>query len=130
MRPYLNLLWLTILTGSILECRSQIIDIKKTTENVFTNQTNQAINNGINRGVNAIFNAPGKIYQKIKDKQQQPANIPTTNRQSNTTNTSTTNNYNTPTPEVTVADLKTIYGTDFTPGSTVLWTENFSTSSA
>ncbi|HEY8937859.1 MAG TPA: hypothetical protein VIM65_21690 [Cyclobacteriaceae bacterium] len=109
---------------------SQIIDVKKTAENAAIYRTNQAINTGINTGINAIFNAPGKIYRKIKENKQQTGNnypnYPTQGDQPINNNTNYGNNAGNNYPvTVQTVNINTIYGTDFTPGTTVYWSEDF-----
>ncbi|HTJ48908.1 MAG TPA: hypothetical protein VL443_05575 [Cyclobacteriaceae bacterium] len=106
---------------------AQIIDVRKTAQNEAVYRTNQAINTGINTGINAIFNAPGKIYRKIKQNKQQTGNTypnyPTQGDQPINNNTNNTgNNYPTTVPTINV---NTIYGTDFTAGNTLYWSDDF-----
>ena len=106
-----------------LSCPAQIIDVKKTAENAIINRTNDVINNGINIGVNAIFNAPGKVYRKIKDnKNNKNQNGNSTSTSTYPTGTSSTNNYNTSSP---AANLNTITDSNYTPGTSSYWSDNF-----
>jgi OmpA-OmpF porin, OOP family len=102
---------------------AQIIDVKKTAENAVINRTNQVINDGINMGVNAIFNAPGKIYRKIKDNKNnknQNGNSPSASNYP--TGSYPTNNYNTSSP---TSNLNTINDSNYTPGTSSFWSDNF-----
>lgn len=92
----------------------QIIDIKKTAENAAVNQTNQTINNDINNGVNAVFQAPGKIFRKVRSNAQQSQHDPVNNQPVNTNNSASNN------------AVKTVYATDFVTGNRILLTDDFS----
>jgi len=96
----------------------QIIDIKKTAENAVINQTNQTINTEINNGVNAVFQAPGKIFRKIKSNSQQSQN------------TTSANQPVYPTNNTSDVPMKTAYVTDFVAGKTVVMQDDFSVSKA
>lgn len=98
-----------------VSARGQIIDIKKTAENAAINQTNQTINNEINNGVNAVFQAPGKIFRKVKANAQASQNKTATNQPVY------------PADNTSAAPVKAAYVTDFVPGQTVLMQDDFST---
>ena len=100
--------------GIAVTARCQIIDIRKTAENAAINQTNQTINTEINNGVNAVFQAPGKIFRKIKSNSQQSKNASEINQSVYPAN-------NTP-----VVPAKTVYITDFAVGKTIVMQDDFS----
>jgi len=100
--------------GIAVAAQCQIIDIKKTVENTVINQTNQTINTEINNGVNAVFQAPGKIFRKIKSNSQQTQNSTASNQPVYSVNNSSN------------APMKTVYVTDFVAGKTVVMQDDFS----
>jgi len=110
---------MTITAVSIaVAAQCQIIDIKKTAENAVINQTNQTINTEINNGVNAVFQAPGKIFRKIKSNSQQSQN------------TTSANQPVYPANNTSDAPTKTVYVADFVAGKTVVMQDDFSASKA
>src|SRR5579859_4715935 len=86
MKKSLLVAALVLFLGSL---EAQIISVRKTFINAVTYQTNSTINSEVNKGVNAIFNAPGKIFNKVK---RSNANTNTNGNGNVNTNTNTSVN--------------------------------------
>jgi hypothetical protein len=124
---------------------AQLYNITKTAQTSAVNQANNAIYNDVNQGVNSVFQAPGKIFRKIKAKSQQSQNTapgntqPDTNSYPNSNPNSTPNSNPNSNPDSTPSSntnsssstispegtTKVTQGYDFKAGSEVIFSENF-----
>jgi hypothetical protein len=89
-----------------------------------TNQANNTIYNGVNQGVSAVFNAPGKIFRKVKSNKQNPP--PVTSDPGNV-NVPVTNGQDTNSSNISLAKTGS---SDFAPGANILFSDNFSSTNA
>lgn len=114
--------------------QGQIVSVKKTVGTAMTNQTNNTIYNATNQGVNALFNAPGKIFRKVKSKSS--ANASTSNTSVNNTSVNSTpvnagvstTNQDSNSSNTNLSSTSTMVKTgssDFVPGTAILVTDNF-----
>lgn len=93
-----------------------------------TYQTNNAINNEVNKGVNSIFNAPGKIINKVKRSNNNNNANGSVNTSANpSVNTGVMNN---PQDSNSAGSVGKAMASDFVPGTNVIYSDNFSSTSA
>lgn len=121
---------LAAFVGITMASAAQIVSVTKTVGSAVTNQANNSIYNAANQGVSSVFNAPGKIFRKIKSKSSSN-NSSTTNSTVNTTAVNTTvstNNQDTNSANTNVSSGSIITKTgssDFIPGTEILVSDNF-----
>ncbi len=103
--------------------KAQVVSVTKTVGSAVTNQTNNTIYNAANQGVSSVFNAPGKIFRKIKsNKQNSTNNAPVVSAPGNV-NVPVTNGQDTNSSNISLAKMGS---SDFVSGNEVLFSDNFS----
>ncbi|HEV8512421.1 MAG TPA: hypothetical protein VGQ59_04065 [Cyclobacteriaceae bacterium] len=101
---------------------AQIVDVSKTVGTAMTNKANNTIYNGVNQGINEVFNAPGKIFRKIKSKPS-TTTPPSVTTNTGTVNTPVTNGQDSNSSNVSLAKASS---SDFAPGAEILFSDSFS----
>jgi OmpA-OmpF porin, OOP family len=109
--------------GVTLISLAQIVDVKKAVGSAMTTQTNSTIYSATNQGVNALFNAPGKIFRKIKSNKQNTSTPIVTSDPGNVN--VPVNSY--PTDNSSSLNVLKAEDSDFVSGTAVLLSDNFST---
>jgi hypothetical protein len=105
--------------------QAQVVSVTKTVGTAVTNQTNNTIYNGVNKGVSAVFNAPGKIFRKVKsNKQSSSTTVPVVSDPGNV-NVPLTNGQDTNSSNISIAKTGS---SDFVSGTSILLSDNFSSS--
>lgn len=108
--------------GATLISAAQIVDVKKAVGNAMSNQTNNTIYNATNQGVSAVFNAPGKIFRKIKSKRQNSSTGPTVVSDPGNVNVPVNNN---PIENPSGLSIAKTVDSDFAAGTEVTLLDNF-----
>jgi|GEM_PF-2165046 len=117
----------TVLLLAFAFAHAQIVNVKKTVGTAVTNQTNNTIYNDVNQGVSAVFNAPGKIFRKVKsNKQNATTTAPVTSDPGNV-NVPVTNSQDNSSSNISMAKTGS---SDFVPGTAVFLSDNFSSTNA
>jgi OOP family OmpA-OmpF porin len=104
---------------------AQVVSVSKTVGTAVTNKANSTIYNGVNQGVSEIFNAPGKIFRKVKSNKQNPK-PPVTTTPGNV-NVPVTNGQDTNSSNISLAKTEP---SDFAPGADILFSDSFSSTKA
>jgi OOP family OmpA-OmpF porin len=110
--------------------QAQVVSVKKTVGTAMTNQTNNTIYNATNQGVNALFNAPGKIFRKVKSKS---TTNPSANNNTSVNTVVSTNNQDSNSSNTNLSSPSNIVKTgpsDFVSGTEILMSDNFSSTNA
>jgi len=117
---------ITLLLLIVASTQAQVVSVSKTVGTAVTNKANNTIYNGVNQGVNEVFNAPGKIFRKIKSKPSTTTPPPVTSTPGNV-NVPVTNGQDTNSSNISLAKTTS---SDFAPGADILFSDSFSSTKA
>jgi OmpA-OmpF porin, OOP family len=111
--------------------QAQVVSVTKAVGSAVTNQTNNTIYNTTNQGVSSVFNAPGKIFRKIKSKSSSNSSSTNSTTVNNSSGSSTvsTNNQDSNSANKNQPDNSGIAkagSSDFVAGTEILFSDNFS----
>ncbi len=123
----MNMKLTTVLLLIYASAQAQVVSVTKTVDNAVINQTNNSIYNTSNQGVSSIFNAPGKIFRKVKSNKLNSSTVPPITSDPGNVNAPVTNSQDSNSPNSSIAKSGS---SDFVPGSEILFSDNFSSTNA